>query len=264
MNKLFSWRRIAPWISFFLLIISFVIPTGVFVWLTFFTDTFLVHAITVIDARPHTTQAVKDIMSQKLEKNQKNNKTAHIFFINTHTLEEALMQAIPRIHSVHIVKELPSTVKVIIQEKKPKILMLASGHYYFVDEDGIVYEEAELQNLPGVVLPTIKNKQSDATITLGTPVVNKAFVSFVYAITEKLPEIVKADIVDIHIPSFATREVTFRLNNNWEIRFDTTRDPKQQLAVLNQLLSSTVTPQEKAVLEYIDLRIPNRVYYKTR
>lgn len=250
------WRKLADWTSVVLLVLLMVVPVGGLAWLVFFTETFRLQAVTVVDAREHTAAQVKQIAEELAGHN--------MLFLQTDILEQKILSEVPQVRTVHAVRKLPGTLKIIIQEKTPMVLLLSGGRYYFVDESGIAYEEARLDTLPGIVLPQLKNSDATAQVTAGTRVVEPAFIQFVNEVQQKLPEVVATPVVEIRIPSLAAREVHFYLSNNWQVRFDSTRAVTAQLAVLKQLLESTVTPKEQQVLEYIDLRIPNRVYYKTR
>jgi hypothetical protein len=75
---------------------------------------------------------------------------------------------------------------------------------------------------------------------------------------------VGSEVVEIRIPSLSAREVKVYLSSNWYVNFDVTRTPEQQLSILQQLLSGTISNEQKDQLEYIDLRIPNRVYWRPR
>jgi cell division septal protein FtsQ len=249
-------RQIWQWFSVVFLAAVVIVPLALLIWFIFFTPTFNIQAITIIDARPHTTTAVRELIKSKIGEN--------IFFLNTEVLEQHIQTSISQIRNVHIVRKLPGTLKIIVQEKTPALLLLSRGKYYFVDSEGIAYEEAQLDTLPGTVLPIVKNNDQESQVTIGTPVVETSFVQFVQAIQDQLDDVTGAKVVETRIPSLAAREVHFRLDNNWEIRFDITRSPAAQLDILKRLLTSTITDQEKQTLQYIDLRIPNRVYYKTR
>jgi cell division septal protein FtsQ len=251
------WRHwLVEWLSLLLLIALIVIPLSILTWLVFFTDTFVVRAITVVDARDHTAQAVRGLADPLLEKN--------ILFIQTPVLEQRLLADIPQIRDIHIVRKLPGTLKIIVQEKTPALLLLSNAKYYFVDGDGIAYEEARLDTLPGTVLPIVKNNDQQARVTLGRPAVESAFIGFVQEAQETAGDIVGAQVAEIRIPSLAAREVHYTFDNNWLIRFDTTRPLVTQLGVLQRLLEHTIPEERKETIEYIDLRISNRVYFKNK
>lgn len=231
-------------------------PIVFMAWLVFFTDTFVIQAITIVDARPHTEEAVRQIIKPTINTN--------IFFASTDRLEYTINKEIPQINNIYITRTLPNTLKVVVQEKTPKMLLVSGGKYYFVDAQGIAYEEATLDTLPGVVLPTVKNNDHTADLQVGNPAVTENFVNFLSIIQEELKEITGSEIVEIRIPSLAAREVHFALSNNWEILFDITRDAEIQLNILKKVLATTVSAEEQEKLEYVDLRISNRVYYKVR
>lgn len=258
-----AWQRSLPWISVVLLLAVIGLPLGLFTWLVTSTDIFTIQAITVVDARPHTTAAVRQLIEEEVHKTTSLFPKQSIFFIRPAGLETKIKTDIPQVRSVYISRQLPGTVKAVVQEKTPVLLLLSDTRYYFVDSDGIAYEEARLELLPGTVLPIVKNKDTSSSVKIGAPVVTTDFVQFVTRLQQELPDHVPSHVAEIRIPSLAAREVTFRLTNNWDIRFDSTRSPETQLAILDKLLNNTIPEQEINSLEYIDLRIPNRAYYKT-
>lgn len=249
------------WLPAIALLALVLVPLCLLGWLIFFTDIFVVQAITVTDARPHTTQSVRQIIAEYIIQNP---VSKNIFFIQSDSLEQQIAGRLPQVRTVHVARALPGTVKAIVQEKTAALLFVSNATYYFVDDQGIAYEEARLETLPGTILPTVKNIDSGSQVTVGVPVVAKSFVDFVQFMDHELPAMAQAAVVEIRIPSLSAREVHFLLSNNWVIRFDVTRPPAGQLETLKKLLAGTVPPEEQQRLEYIDLRIPDRVYYKTK
>lgn len=254
------WRRGLPWFSVALLVAIVAVPLILFIWLFFRTEVFTVQAVTVVDAREHTREAVQAIIERTVERLPLNR---NIFFVPIQTIEIEIVSALPQVRTVYITRKLPGTIKVIVQEKTPELLLLSGGKYYFVDQAGVPYEEARLETLPEVVLPTVKNNDRSATVTLGAAAVDTSFVAFLKEVQKELPKRTGSQVAEVRIPSLAAREVHFTLDNNWQVRFDVTRSAAQQLNILQRLLTTTISEEEKKTLEYIDLRIPNRVYYKT-
>lgn len=255
------WRKLAGSISVLLLISITLIPIGALIWLVLFTDTFVIQAITVTDARAHTIDSAKSIINEEVQRSPLGQK---IFFVQTDLIEMRLLSELPQVSTAHAIRKLPGTLMVVLQEKKPTLLLFARGDYYLVDEAGMPYEEARLDRLPDVALPTVKSSDELSRIELGTPALAPDFVKFVLFVQEALPASTGANVAEIRIPSLAAREVHFQLDNNWLVRFDVSRDPNQQLKAMRRVTDEILSEDEKETLEYIDLRIKNKVYYKTR
>lgn len=253
--------QLLPWFFGVLVAALIIIPVSILGWLFFATDIFVVQAVTVLDARAHTTAAAKQIVQEHLDRGL---LTKNIFFIQSDLLEAALAASLPQVRTVHVARKLPGTIKIIIQEKTAALLLLSNTDYFFVDASGTPYEEARLDTLPGTLLPTVKNDDQSSRVTLGVPVVASSFVQFIQYLQKEVPAVTGAEVAEIRIPSLSAREVHFLLDNNWELRFDVTRDAAAQTDTLRKVLESTISPEERAALEYIDLRIQDRVYYKTR
>lgn len=252
-------KSAVPFLSMILLIILIVAPLVFLTWSVFFSDMFLVQAITVVDARPHTIEQVKTILEDKIDEVV---VKRNIFFLQSDLLESAVLAELPQVRTIHIVRKLPGTVKAIVQEKEPALLLLSDGQYYFVDDNGIPYEKARLDTLPGVVLPIVKNDNRETQVVLGVAAVEPSFVTFMRSVQEELPDRVGAQVAEIHIPSLAAREVHYYLDNNWRILLDATRPFENQIKTLEQLLRETIKEEDQERLEYIDLRIPQRAYYR--
>lgn len=248
-----------PFLSMILLVLLVVVPLLLLTWFVFFSDMFIVQAVTVVDARPYTLEQVKTILEDKIDEVV---VKRNIFFLTTDLLESAVLAQLPQVRTIHIVRKLPGTVKAVVQEKEPALLLLSNRQYYFVDDSGVPYEKARLDTLPGVVLPIVKNDNQETQVVLGVAAVEPSFVAFMRSVQDKLPDSVGAQVAEIHIPSLAAREVHYYLNNNWRILFDATRPFEQQLKTLEQLLKETISEDDQMRLEYIDLRIPQRVYYR--
>jgi cell division septal protein FtsQ len=254
-------RRALPFIPIVLLVTVLIVPVGLFVWLLFYTNVFTVQAITVVDAREHTLVAARDIIEQNLGRQSLGRS---IFFVHTESIEGDIEAALPQVRTVHVTRKLPGTIKAIIQEKTPALLLLSNGRYYFVDSNGVPYEEATLDRLPGVVLPTVKNDGRSAAVTLGAAAVTPEFVTFLQGVQDTLPELIGSEVAEIHIPSLSAREVKVVLDTNWYVSFDVTRPAAEQLDILQQLLRESIDEEELERLQYVDLRIPNRAYWRLR
>ena len=256
------WRlpeQLLPWLSALLLMAIVLVSLSLFAWFLFFTEVFFIKTVAVINARDHISSEITEIVNRQIERSI---IPRHIFVAQVDLIENDILNALPAVRGVHITRTLPSTIRVIVQEKEPALLLLSNKEYFFVDHDGVPYERARLETLPGVVLPTVKNNDDSSTVAVGVPALTDSFVTFIQEIQESAPDIIGAPIGEIRIPSLAAREVHFVMSNNWLIKFDVNREASEQLEILRRILDESISEEEKQRLSYIDLRIPRRVYYK--
>ena len=253
-------EALRQWLPGIFLAAIIIASGGLFIWLLTSTNVFVVQAVTVLDAREHTTAAVEQIVERELAAVPLDR---NVFLVQTGAIADRIRRELPQVRTVHVARKLPGTIRVVVQEKKPAVLLVSQGNYYFVDETGIPFEEARLETLPGIVLPTVKNDDLEATVVIGAPAIAESFVSFIKHVQDNLPAALNAEVAEIRIPSLAAREVHVLLSSNWQILFDVTREPAGQLDVLQRVISELISPEEQAQIEYIDLRIQDRVYYRS-
>lgn len=251
---------IVPWLSVVFLLLLIVVPIGLFGWFLFATDMFKVKAVTVVDAREETAGEVKQIVEEILTNSPLGK---NVFFIQADAIEEVIKERIAKVRTVHVVRKLPATIKVIVQEKEPALLLLSGGKYYFIDETGVAYEVARLDTLPGIVLTTVKNDDEEAEVRIGAMAVDASLINFLKEVSQQIPEVIGAEVGEVHVPSLAAREVRIIIDNNWTLLFGVNRSASGQIGVIKKLLREIVSEQEVAAMQYIDVRIQNRIYYKT-
>ncbi len=68
-------------------------------------------------------------------------------------------------------------------------------------------------------------------------------------------------VFDFIIETDVLKDLRVNTNEGWHVLFDRSRDLKNQLEALKLVLEEKIK-EERKNLEYIDLRIENRVYYK--
>ena len=142
------------------------------------------------------------------------------------------------------------------------ILQLSNGQAkcFYIDNEGIVFEEApEIYGGTMVVLKDVSNRE----IKIGDKTVDNNVISFIINAQKSLYEKVNISLLYFQINSFPTIDVIAQTAEGWQIIFDITRQPEAQVIALEKILQEKIKEQRDH-LEYIDLRVENRVYYKMK
>jgi cell division septal protein FtsQ len=169
-------------------------------------------------------------------------------------VKKKLLTKINQINEVSFRKNLiNNTLTIVIKEHQTSIVWQTAGEKFLVNRYGVVYDVAG-EKTPLILVEDLKN----LPVSLNQKVVAPDFIEFVTSFVANLPRKTNISIERITIPE-TTFEVEMYTNQKWRIILDTTRPPDDQLNALVRVLREMGddTPRE-----YVDLRIPNKVFYK--
>ncbi len=130
-----------------------------------------------------------------------------------------------------------------------------------IDEEAFAFEEA-LQT-QGTLLLTIKNERSNQELKqIGEQVIEESFLKNMLYIRDVLKEVSHLGISAVLLKD--PDEVIAQTLENWNIIFVDSRPIEDQVTALREILKSQIPPEKRKQLDYIDLRVEERAYYKYR
>lgn len=253
------WRR---WWSIFLLGLSIALPLGGF--LVWFYPQLPITQVKVVGVNEAAADRIAESAWVFLQRQAAFAGRPNLLLVSRELLEREILSRYPLVQSVKVERLLPGLLKITLTPKRPEVIFYSGRRYYYVDKDGMAFAEVSFTHLPGVDLPIVKVAAGEAEVQLGSRILSPAFVSFVRELQAGLPRQTKLQIAALTIPSVATRELTVQVNEGWRILFDTERSPTHQLQALVKVLAEVIPREERAKLEYLDLRVPRKVYYRFR
>lgn len=130
---------------------------------------------------------------------------------------------------------------------------------FFIDEQGFVFQEAPI--LSGSMFATIFDV-SFAGKGLGSTGLEKSKLDF---ILEAKKEIISKnlDLGDFLIRPESTAEIELLSPDGWRVYLDLASSAATQIDSLARALTEEIK-EKKNQLEYVDLRVPGRIYYKLK
>ena len=159
------------------------------------------------------------------------------------------------IKSFKIIRKFPDNIYIEIEEKSPLFVWQILDHKYLVDEDGYVWATYEDKYASLLVVSDTKN----VPVQMGSKIVPASFAVFVRDLFNNFENttglaITKAEVLDI------VSDLKITSSAGWYVYFDTSRTFKNQLTSLVRVLEEV--RNKKRSLEYVDLRIEDRIFYK--
>ncbi|EKE14506.1 MAG: hypothetical protein ACD_12C00464G0004 [uncultured bacterium] len=178
-------------------------------------------------------------------------KKAHQDLVNKIQEKQALVDA-------KITKIYPDTLKISINERIPRLVLLSSGKRYFIDLDGVITRDIAPNEEIGIEFSKI-SYTTDKVLSIGDTVINPEFIKKALEIKDKLSQ--RTD--KINMDSFQNVEddehqIWVNTQDGWQIFFDITSDIETQIDKLILVLEKKEIDRNR--LNYIDVRFPERVY----
>jgi cell division septal protein FtsQ len=178
-------------------------------------------------------------------------KGGNIFLLKTGPIQQQLVNANPQFLNINIFKGIPNILRVVFQERTPKIIWKSGDNQYLVDDQGIAYKESDAME----VLPQVIDTKAMA-VNLPMQVATSNFIDFVTSAEST----VKTD--DLKIDHFEIGDTIFQVsavtNKNIKIIFDTTHSLSDQ----NDAFQKVYSEHKNDIKEYLDVRVEGVVYYK--
>lgn len=191
----------------------------------------------------------------------------NIIFVTSGSIKNQLLEKFPEILDLKVRKNLfKGILEVNIQEREivgilckedPAFAEATAGTCFYFDKEGIVFKMAP--NTSGSLITSIKD-YSGKDFKLGDSILDKNFIDNVLVIRDNLLQKMGIKVFSFDIESYPTEKLRVVTGESWYILFSLQRDIKSQLLALKVALDEKI--QNRMSLEYVDLRIENRIYYK--
>jgi cell division septal protein FtsQ len=213
---------------------------------------FLWTRFTVSQVNVTTILRSQEVKSEVLMILSKDVRQGNLITINTARIASDLAVADPALRNITVTRSWPSGIRVEAVQKQPALGWSTGNQKYLLDRDGTI-----IGLLPASSQLTIVTDGSNLPVTIGQRVVTASFVSFCTDTLSLLPA------NGITVTGLSVRETTFDLYvqtaKGYYLIFDTKRYPADEIADLKQVL---ITLNGKVPIQYIDMRINGKAYYK--
>lgn len=179
-------------------------------------------------------------------------------------LSKTLRQAHPEVKTVRTTTRNPfsTEMKTSVTFRQPVFVWRGLGEQQFIDEEGVLFTDNMYKDIAVSKLPLIED-QGGAAVEAGQTVLTDTIVSDIAALYKQLPDLYSggAKVSKILLPR-STREIQAQVTGqNYVIKFSAERSIDEQIGEL-RLLLDLLKQTNTVPSSYIDVRVPNKVYYK--
>lgn len=231
-------RIILVWILFLILVLGYVL---------FLSPIFEIKEIKISGNRVVGVEEIESVINQ-----------GNFFLVTENKLKNTLNSNFPRIALIDIKKDIfIQSIDIKIIERK-EIGIFCKQDCYYIDEQGVAFEKAPQTS--GTLILVIKDN-SEGEVEIGKNAIEKEFMADLIDLRNYLADQLELRVLEFIIESGVSEDLRVDTNEGWYILFDRSLDLQNQIEALRLVLEEKIK-EERSSLEYIDLRIVNRVYYK--
>lgn len=179
-------------------------------------------------------------------------------------LNKKLTEKFDRIESININKEFPDKLKIELTEKRGAFRWCRVAGCFLVNEDGLAYNiPLDESKLTDEEKKLVKFQESIHDLPANDEkVVKDDFIKSIWQIIDSLKQDLDVNILEFSTPNSFSGQVFAKTNEGWQIFFNTDLPALDQVKFIKVLFLDEISPEQKKELEYIDLRVGGRAYYK--
>lgn len=187
----------------------------------------------------------------------------NIALIKKNLLKKELKDSFRGIEDIKIVKVFPDTLLFTVYERRPGLVFGSGERYFMVDKKGYVYDD-NVSDSTREKYPVLTDL-SASSVNLEENIIKEGYISYVTSIREKIKSSLGIDIENcVETPSIVSSDIRIRTQEGWRIFFSIDIELDKEIKMLEAVLSNNIDPAQRSNLEYIDLRVDNKVFYKFR
>lgn len=190
--------------------------------------------------------------------------TPRLFLVPRDRLAQTLRAELPELATVQVLRRLPATLELFVQEKVPVAFLEVGGRTFSVGSEGQTIAEVSPEDVRRAQLPRVRDLHTTVPIQPGDTVLNPAVMQLLHEVIVKLPEQFSVSAEELVIPAIGSEEVHVRTSGGWTLLLDARRPLTDQLGALEKVVAEELDAKTLPRLEYIDLRVPGKVFYRVK
>lgn len=200
------------------------------------------------------------------EKHWKVFSKGNFFIFSESALTGRLEEEFGRIKKIEITKKFPNAIRVAIEERQALILWCVRSGCFVVDEDGNIYAKAEEESSELQQNELIRVSDFSAgEAEMGDNVLSAENVRFVLEVKKELEDELDIGMTDdLRIPSRVAQEINVKTEEGWEAYLNMRIPVEKTVRMLGTFLAKEIDEEDRKRLEYVDLRVEDKVFYKLR
>ncbi len=247
----------------FKFILCFVVTVGIIVgvlYLFFFSKLFNIREIAINNSSFVSNKEIREAVDSYLgERKLFIPRFSNIFFVDRDKIQALIADKFTQAENVVVDKKYFHTLEINLSKREALgIWCFKNKNCFYFDRTGMAFDTAA--NSDGSLFLSVDDESKNLE-KLGEKVTEESLLNFILNVQKEMGKL-KIGVVKIIIPNNELFRINIKTSENWELYLNTQDNLQIQINSLSTFLSQKVSSEKRNQLQYIDVRIPNRVYYK--
>ncbi|HEX7586254.1 MAG TPA: FtsQ-type POTRA domain-containing protein [Patescibacteria group bacterium] len=238
---------------------------GVTIYVLFLSHFLSITNIKIAGTEKIDSEAVERAVSASLTGNYlnilpKNN----IILLKKDRIGRMLTDNFKLIEKLEIKKYFPDTLAISIKEKNPMLILSSGGQEYVIDDLGVAYEKADFESdfLRENKLLILEDG-GGRKISTKEETLSPDYIKFILDVKDRLKNYLDIGTSQtVKTSNIASGDITMETDDGWKINLNAEVGADKEVEMLKVVLDNKIEKEKRGELEYVDLRINNKVYYK--
>ena len=192
----------------------------------------------------------------------------NFFLVRKSAINTELKNNFNRLEISSIEKKFPRAVLVKVKERQPELSWCSGGVCYLADRSGLVYSGANATD--GEINKNrflVAIDDNARPVEIGKTTLGENFIQYLKEIDAVLASDLGLSIDgNYHTPALSSQEIIVKIREGegWTLKISSAISPKDTKKILETVFEKDLNAEKRNSLDYLDLRIKGKVYYKLR
>lgn len=168
------------------------------------------------------------------------------------------------VKKISIAKKFPDKIKITVEERQPAIILENSQGKFVLDKETNVYPYNffDSSDFDLTELPILKETNAERAFSFENNS-GSNYLDFIFKVKDKLEKLLDIPVEKtMTVSKIISGDVFFTTKEGWQIYFNKNVAIDKEIEMLRIILEEKIGKEKRLDLEYIDLRIDNKVFYK--
>lgn len=232
------------------------------VYSLFYSGIFSIDAVSISDYKDMDKEFIDRLVNGYLDEKMFLGflpRRSNFFLVSKESLEKKVTSELPGLEKARIDLALFSnTLSIDLQKRETAgAWCFRDGKCFYFDNSSFLFQESDSSSKNNLVVV-----DDNAPKNLKEVLPDKEMVNKIIEANRVLKILDFANYKNFYVPENSFNDFWVKTSEGWNIYLDKSTAVAEQLYALDELLAKKISSEKRSTLQYMDLRIQGRIYYK--